>query len=338
MDTITHIVLGAALGEVIAGKKMGKRAMLWGALANNVPDIDVLFSAFQKIPDSLLSHRGFTHSILFAVIMGPALAWIFNQLYRKKNYGFLTWYAIFGSGMFIHILIDSFTNYGTGWFEPFSHYRVSFNTIFVADPFFTVPLLIAFIALLVLRIKSPRRKYWLAGGFGVSVAYLLFTFINKVNIDRTFERALSKKQNSYSYITTPTPLNNFLWYDLARADSGFYIGYRSIFDKSPEMELTFIPKKDFLLGDLKTDPRIEKLIRFSQGYYCITPNDSAGVDFHDMRFGQIGGWDDPNAPFVFTYQITKTAYNMPSINEGRYEASTGKAFESLWKRIRGVPE
>ena len=65
MDSLTHTLLGACLGEVIAGKKIGKKAMLIGAIANNIPDIDVLSSLWMSQPDSLLAHRGFTHSVLF---------------------------------------------------------------------------------------------------------------------------------------------------------------------------------------------------------------------------------------------------------------------------------
>ena len=50
----------------------------------------------------------------------------------------------------IHVFLDAFNAYGTGWFEPFSHYRVSFNVLFVADPFYSVWLGISFLALLIL--------------------------------------------------------------------------------------------------------------------------------------------------------------------------------------------
>ncbi len=102
------------------------------------------------------------------------------------------------------------------------------------------------------------------------------------------------------------------------------------------MELTFIPKNDSLLGDFRNDPGVQKLIRFSQDYYCITQNDSAGIDFHDMRFGQVGGWDNPYAGFVFSYNITKNAQQKANINQGRFEASTGEAFHSLVRRIKGI--
>ena len=44
MDSLTHIVLGAAIGELMAGRKLGKKALLIGAIANSLPDIDFVAS------------------------------------------------------------------------------------------------------------------------------------------------------------------------------------------------------------------------------------------------------------------------------------------------------
>jgi inner membrane protein len=76
MDSLTQIVLGAAVGEVVLGKKVGNKAMLWGAIAGTIPDLDVYQSLiFDSLKANEL-HRGFSHSILFSVIFAPLLAWI----------------------------------------------------------------------------------------------------------------------------------------------------------------------------------------------------------------------------------------------------------------------
>ena len=41
MDSVTQIALGAAVGEAVLGRKIGNRAMLWGAIAGTLPDLDV---------------------------------------------------------------------------------------------------------------------------------------------------------------------------------------------------------------------------------------------------------------------------------------------------------
>ena len=139
MDSITHTVLGACVGEALGGKKLGKKAMLIGAVANNVPDIDVVSSFWMKQADSLLAHRGFTHSILFALIFTFTAGWMMKKKFRNNPFSVREWFSLIGINLFLHLIIDSFTAYGTGWYEPFSHERVAFNILFVADPFFTLP-------------------------------------------------------------------------------------------------------------------------------------------------------------------------------------------------------
>lgn len=82
MDSVTQIVLGAAVGEVVLGKKLGNKAMLWGAIAGTIPDLDVYQSLFfDKLRANEL-HRGFSHSILFSIVFAPLMAWFVSK--REK--------------------------------------------------------------------------------------------------------------------------------------------------------------------------------------------------------------------------------------------------------------
>jgi len=38
MDSLTQIVLGAACGEIALGKKIGNKALLFGAIGGTIPD------------------------------------------------------------------------------------------------------------------------------------------------------------------------------------------------------------------------------------------------------------------------------------------------------------
>ena len=69
MDSLTQIVLGAACGEVALGKKIGNKAQLFGAIGGTIPDLDVIIGAlfYQNEIDSMAFHRGFMHSLVFAV-------------------------------------------------------------------------------------------------------------------------------------------------------------------------------------------------------------------------------------------------------------------------------
>lgn len=46
MDTLTHMALGACIGQAIGYKKMGRKALVYGAFAAFLPDLDVLATPF----------------------------------------------------------------------------------------------------------------------------------------------------------------------------------------------------------------------------------------------------------------------------------------------------
>lgn len=75
MDSLTQIVLGAAVGEALLGKKLGNKAMLWGAIAGTIPDLDVYIKLFTDPITATELHRGISHSLFFSIIMAPILAW-----------------------------------------------------------------------------------------------------------------------------------------------------------------------------------------------------------------------------------------------------------------------
>lgn len=77
MDSLTQAVLGAACGEAVLGKKMGNKALMWGAIAGTIPDLDVVMQFFLSHEVyELIYHRGLSHSILFTVLGAPLLGWL----------------------------------------------------------------------------------------------------------------------------------------------------------------------------------------------------------------------------------------------------------------------
>lgn len=86
MDSLTQIVLGAAVGEAALGKKVGNRAMIWGAIGGTIPDLDVMTNLFMGELQAMCAHRGFTHSIVFSLLAPLAFAWLLSYLYRSGAY------------------------------------------------------------------------------------------------------------------------------------------------------------------------------------------------------------------------------------------------------------
>ncbi len=335
MDSVTHIVLGACIGEVMAGKQLGKKALVIGAVANSLPDVDFVASFFLPQTADLLAHRGFTHSLLFIALSAPLLAYLSFKAFSKDSMAFNRWVWFWGLQIFIHIFIDSFNAYGTGWFEPFSHYRVSFNTMFVADPLFTVWPCIAAIALAIMKTKSTGRKVWAHTAIILSALYLLSGIVYKNVIDTRIKKELASQNITPGlYFSSPTPLNNILWYVVAQSDSGFFIGYRSLFDKNEKTNFRYACQNRSLLQTATNKEDINRLVRFSQGFYTTELVHDTLV-FNDLRFGEIAGWANTAPHCVFYYYPQLPEANELVVQRGRFANWDAQALIAFFNRIKG---
>ena len=323
------------MGEAFAGRTVGKKAMLWGILAQSIPDIDFISSLWLNTADHLLAHRGFTHSILFAFIISPPLALLAERFHRPHNISCTRWLFFLGSAILMHILLDAFNNYGVGWFEPFSHYRISFNILYVADPFFSLAPAIASVVLLVFSKKKLYRRFWWKFGLGISFLYLGYSVGNKIYINRQVKQLLAHKNIHYTrFFSTPAPLQNWLWFVVAGNDTGYYTGYISVFDSKKNMEFHYFPRNNELLSLVKNNDDVPKLLRFSKGFYTIEKHTDTLL-FNDLRFGQIIGWQNPAEHFAFYYYLQPQLDNTLVVQRGRFAKWDKQSIQSLLRRIRG---
>lgn len=335
MDTLTHIALGACMGEAFAGKTVGRKAMLWGALAQSIPDVDFLNAFWLDTTGNLLAHRGFTHSFIFCLAISPLMATFAERWHRPHNISFKKWTLFFGATVFGHLFIDAFNNYGVGWFEPFSHYRISFNAIYVADPFFSMWPGFALLALLLLKRKHIKRQFWWKFGLGMSFLYLSYCMVNKLIMDADVKKILLTQNIPHNrYFTTPAPLQNWLWYVVAGNDSGYYVGYRSVFDHQPMMHFEFFPRNSYLLSNIGKQKEVAQLIRFSQQFYTVEKTGDTLI-FNDLRFGQVIGWKDPKEKFAFYYYLRPDMDNTLVVQRGRFAKWDRAAIDALLQRIKG---
>jgi len=336
LDSLTHIAVGACIGEVFLHRKLGKKALLWGVLAQSIPDIDFIAALWLNTSENLLAHRGFTHSILFACLISIAMSLAADHWHRPHNIAFRKYVSFFTVQVFVHIILDSLNNYGIGWFEPFSHQRISFDTIFVADPFFSFTPGIAAAFLFILKNhQHPQRRLWMRIGLIIPSLYLCYTIYNKITIENDVKAAIENQHiSSKNFFTTPTPFNNWLWFVVVKNDSGYFTGYRSVFDSKPMVDLTYFPRNESLLDSFLEDPDTHNLLQFARDYYTVEKwNDT--LVFNDLRFGQIAGWENPKARFAFHYFINYPKDNTLVVQRGRFMGWDKQTLNSMMKRIKG---
>src|SRR5690606_15415009 len=299
MDSVTQIILGAAVGEAVLGKKVGNKAMFYGAIAGTIPDLDVLSSHFTTTVSALEIHRGFTHSIFFSVIAGILFGWLVSRYETYKDAK--GWMWLFFWCFVKNPILDAYTTLGTQLFWPL-HYRLAFKTIFVIDPLYTVPFLICLILALLQKRGAPKRKFYNTMGLLISSGYLMLTFLLKGLAYTEFKAALKDQQIDYvDFETKPGPFNTMLWTANVDTKDAYLIGYYSFFDKEPIHFETYA-KNHELLGNLMNNDNVKRMINISKGWYSITQKDGK-LFFNDLRYGVLSL--KPNSQnFVFQYEIS----------------------------------
>jgi inner membrane protein len=331
MDSLTQIVLGAAVGEVVLGKKVGNKAMFYGAVAGTIPDLDVISSNFTDTASALEFHRGFTHSIVFSVLFAPVFGWLVTRYEQLKD--FRAWSLLFFWAFFTHPLLDAHTTWGTQLFWPFD-LRLAFKTIFVIDPLYTVPFLVCLIFAMVHNRANPKRQYYNKLGLLISSGYLLLTFILKYLALTQFESALANQNIEYKAMETrPSPLNTILWNANIDTEDAYLLADYSLFDTQP-ISFTSYPKNHQLPDSLADSPPIRKMQRITNGWYIISEENGL-LYFSDLRFG-ILGFEEKSMDFAFKYRISTGRDGKVKLTEvGKTPRDGKQLIGQLWKRIKG---
>jgi len=332
MDSLTQIVLGAAVGEAVLGNKVGNKAMLYGAIAGTIPDLDILARYFVDTVTATEWHRGFSHSILFSILFAPVLGWLVWKLNRKSNANFIDWTLLMFWGLFTHPILDAFTTWGTQLFWPFKT-RLAFQNIFVIDPLYTLPFLIFLIMAMRQKRTSPKRRKYNNIGLVLSTAYLLITLILKGFAFKQFQSSLRTQGIAYSEIDIrPAPFSTVLWTANIDTREAYLIGNYSFFDSQP-VEFTSYAKNHELLGNLVTNDKIVRLINIAEGWYTIAKEKDKLI-FNDLRFGLLSLKRDETR-FAFTYEIVDSLEGIEIREAPKSPSDATSLLQSLWQRIQG---
>tara|TARA_B110000046_G_scaffold186024_1_gene231540 strand:+ start:45223 stop:46236 length:1014 start_codon:yes stop_codon:yes gene_type:complete len=335
LDSLTQIVLGGAVGEAVLGKKVGNKAILWGAIGGTIPDLDTIPGLFLDTVSRLEIHRGFSHSIVFAILISPLLGFLISKIYRKKGEAsWWGWTQLMFWGIFTHPLLDIFTTWGTQLLWPME-WRIAIQSVFVIDPLYTLPFLICLVVVLFLKRNSSKRRKWNRVGLAISSFYLLITVGVKLYVDEVFKNALKGANYQFSrFDSRPTPLNAILWTSNIEFKDHFLITYYSLFDAHEKLEFFKFQKNEALLYPYRNDPQIEKLIQLTKGFYTIEKTTN-GIAMNDLRFGLTEGFDNGKGDFVFTYLIAKQKGELKVEQKKQNFKSMDSALNGLWNRIIG---
>ena len=130
MPTIlSHAIVVGAAGQWWRRRDLPPNFWSWTIASSMLPDIDVIGFSFGIQYGDMFGHRGFTHSLFFALLAGGLAAWQIptpeSQTPNPERVQLFLWFAAVTAS---HGVLDAMTNGGRGiaFFAPFSNQRYFF--------------------------------------------------------------------------------------------------------------------------------------------------------------------------------------------------------------------
>jgi inner membrane protein len=332
MDSLTQIALGASVSVAVMGRRTAVwKAAAWGALAGTLPDLDVVIDHHDPILNMVL-HRAHSHALfwlaLAAVPMGAAVSWLHDRgaLWRR-------WMAALALALVTHPLLDVLTVYGTQLLQPFSSEPYGLGSVFIIDPFVTVPWLAG--TIWALRAKNLRNGLRAnAIGLSIGAAYLAWGVAAQALVTQRVQQDLQLQGvQAQRVLVTPAAFNSLLWRVLVMDGEHYLEGFHSLLDDDAPIRFQRFARGAALDAELGEHARAQRLRSFSHGFYKV---DAAGqaLRITDLRMGV-----DPH--YSFSFEVAERRPGDPALRPLPVTRATGsrpdlsRALAWWWRRSGG---
>ena len=330
MDSITQIALGAAVGEAVLGHRVGRKAAVWGGICGTLPDLDVLVPFADPVAN-FTYHRSFSHSLLVLALLTPLVAWLIRRLhprYAGENTG---WLLLVYLAFATHVLLDSCTIYGTQIFWPLDNTPMSWGSLFIIDPAYTLPLIAGLLAVALARQGSMRGYRVNLAMLAVSTLYVAWSFGAKYHAQGVAREALAQHGIEYDQIVTlASPFNTVLWRIVAMNGDRYHVGWYSLLDRDQVVAFQTYPSVTGLLDGLQDHWPVQRLQWFTKGFYRVSEH-AGSVVMTDLRMGIEGSY-----VFRFKVGMVGNPHSLPTPSEQLPAELDTSRLPWLWARLRGL--
>ncbi|MFC3550916.1 metal-dependent hydrolase [Lysobacter cavernae] len=334
MDSLTQIVLGAAVAAAIAPPQHRRAALLAGAVLGTLPDLDVLpVNLLTDDPVQRMTwHRSVSHSLLVL----PFVAWAIWAWCRSRGgrvaQAPLRWFWAMQLALLTHPVLDAFTVYGTQLFWPLPLKPAMWSSVFIIDPLYTVWLLLACAVAWLARAGRLAQPALLAG-LALSSLYLGGSLLAKAQVEREAERALAQLNLADApRFSVPMPFNTLLWRVVAMTPEGFVEGERSLVADHGPMQFREHASDVRALAQIYDYPSVQRLQWFNRGFMKAEQRGDQLV-LSDLRMGA-----EPD--YTFRFAVAARDGNgwreMPP-QQLHWPWQAGRRLGAMWQRIWHAP-
>lgn len=283
MDSLTQALLGATVAGACAPRGHRRKALLAGAALGTLPDLDVAIRYGDAVKNFTF-HRGFSHSLFVLVPFSLVLWAMLRRWWAPVRAAPLPWLAAIALALVTHSLLDAHTAYGTQLFWPLQSPPVMWSTMFIIDPLYTLPLLIAVI---VATMSPATRKASVAlvAGLALSTTYLAWSWAAKLQVERHAREELARLgMVGAPLFSGPTPFNTLLWRVVVLTENGYLEGYDSLLTDEGPIRFESYATDNETLQAASDVWAVSRLRWFSQDFLKTEVRDQRLV-LTDLRMG-----------------------------------------------------
>lgn len=336
MDSLTQGLLGAVTFAIIKDKEIGKKSLLIGAVAGTIPDLDVFLSPMFNDIEFLTVHRSVSHSLGLAIILSLLFGELFHRLYKSKH-SRKGWNLAFFLALMTHSVLDWCTTYGTKLLSPFNGHVFSTNNIHVFEPTYTLILLIGVLVLLFKKQTKKKRQKTLKFTLGISIVFIMWTFISKAMANDTFVTELTNQNIKYEKLmVSPTPLNSVLWHGIAKAENGYYFGTYSLFDKRDDIEFHFEESANDIIKRIEENRLVKFYLEYTQGFPLVKIDENGDIKIYAIKYGPINYFGQPEFVYPLCLNENDLEDENISIDYSGTQRGPVKNYRNLIRRIKGI--
>lgn len=335
MDSVSQIVLGAAVAAVLAPAGHRRAALLAGAALGTLPDLDVfVVNALTDNPVHRMTwHRGLSHSLLVLPLFGALLWALLRRQGGRVAASPVRWFWALQLALVTHPLLDAFTVYGTQLWWPLRPPPTMWASVFIIDPLYTVWLLAACAGAWWLRERRAAGRV-LVAGLAISTAYLGGSLVAKAMVEREATRSLAALGLADApRFSVPMPFNTLLWRVVAMTPEGFVEGERSLVADRGPMRFRRYSSDVRALAAVSQWPIVRELAWFNRGFMKAEVRDDRLV-LSDLRMGS-----EPDYTFRFVVARRQGAHWVPvAVEAPDWPWNARRRLSSMWQRIWHSPE
>ena len=318
MDPVTHglaggLVAKSGLAHRLLPEELETRGIALTAASALAPDLDAIVELSPDPLAFLRYHRGLTHSLLgglgLAALIALVVAPFFPGVSRRRLF------VLSGIGVYIHVLLDVLTSYGTVLLYPFRAERFTLDWMWTFDPTFLGILLCCLIGVYLLR-REPRRVAKV--GLGVATGYALMAgAMQWAAVAAVAAEADGLDVDDIRTVAAvPAPFVPFNWTGIVETEESYYRAHVEL-SNGFNTDLSFVEVPKFARDAanatreaVETEPLREQVQLYE--WFARFPvvsvergesGEGETIRYYDLRF-DLPGLGLHRRPYVFTIRLS----------------------------------